>query len=179
MSQVRSTPGTAIGENRALTRPPPEVEATIASRLGDMWLARTTLETDWAWRVAAFAARRGLQDEDIQAMLRGPLAMPDVSALVSAVRGMTPEERATASGPGVASAGMTEERDQERPTEEVASADNEAAREEDGSLAAVAPTADAPGNELLSEQVVLLSRGDGTTEDTEAAACGAAQEPTA
>ena len=105
--------------------------------------------------------------------------MPDVSALVSAVRGVTPGERETASGPGVASAGMTEERDQERPAEEVASADNEAAREGDGSLAAVAPTADAPGRELLSEQVVLLSKGDGITEDAEAAASGVAQEPTA
>ena len=111
MGQVMSMPGTAAEVSGAPTRPAPEIEATIATRLGDMWLARATLETDWAWRVAAFAARRGLQDEDIQAMLRGPLAMPDVSALVSAVRGMTPEERATAPGSGVASAGMTEERD--------------------------------------------------------------------
>ena len=116
MSQVTSTPGTAIEENPALTRPHPDVEAKIASRLGDMWLARTTLETDWAWRVAAFAARRGLQDDEIQAVLRGPLAMPDVSALVTAMRGMTQEELATASGAGVTPAGMAETRDQERTT---------------------------------------------------------------
>ena len=56
---------------------------------------------------------------------------------------------------------------------------HEAEGEEDGSLAVVAATTGATGKELPSEQVVVLSKGDGITEDAEAAASVVAQEPTA
>ena len=68
--------------------------AKIASKLGDMLEVRKTLEADWAWRVAAYTARRGLTDEEIQAVLRGPLAMPDISELVISMRDSPPGEQA-------------------------------------------------------------------------------------
>ena len=52
-----------------LTKPHPEVEAKIASKLGNMLLVRKTLETDWAWRVAAHTARKGLTDDEILSLI--------------------------------------------------------------------------------------------------------------
>ena len=164
-------------EGTALTRPSPETDDAIASMLGETWLARTTLETDWSWRVAAFAARRGLRDEDIEAALRGPIAMPDVSTQVAAARRMAQDERATASGSGETLADGTGMRDQERSREEATGVDNEAVREGEGGQAAVTSTVAAPGQELPSAQVLLLSKGDGNTENVEGTAGGVVQEP--
>ena len=157
---------------------------------------RATLESDWSWRVAAYAARRGYLEGDIQAMLRGPMAMPDVSALLSVARSVAPDERGMASGPGVTSAVTIGERDRERPVGERSSAENEAATLGEAAVAAVAavdaagaagatgnqeaaaPAAEALTREILSENVEQFSRGEGEADDTEAATGGTAQVAT-
>ena len=157
---------------------------------------RATLESDWSWRVAAYATRRGYLEGDIQTMLRGPLAMPDVSALLSVARNAAPDERSMASGPGVPSAATTGERDRERPVGERPSAENEAATVGEAAVATVAavdaageagttghqeaaaPAADVPTREILSENVEHLSRGEGEADDQEGATGGTAQAAT-
>ena len=62
-------PGAEIEEGALPTKPHPDVDAKIASKLGNMLEVRKTLETEWAWRVAAYTARKGLTDEEIQAVL--------------------------------------------------------------------------------------------------------------
>ena len=152
---------------------------------------RTTLESDWSWRVAAFAASRGYKEHEIQAMLRGPLSAPDVTALLTAARNTAPDHRSESSGISAAPVVGTAARDQASPEREgpregallVRTGETEAAsaataeasgaegipgRQETAAVAVVAPE-----REILSENVEHLSRDDREGEDREGAMSGA------
>ena len=64
-------PQAARGSETPLPAPLQEVEEKLAARLEEMMEARKELEADWGARVAALAARRGLTDSEMKAVLRG------------------------------------------------------------------------------------------------------------
>ena len=162
---------------------------------------RTTLESEWSWRVAAFAASRGYKEHEIQAMLRGPLSAPDVTALLTAARNTAPDARSEASGISAAPVVATAARDLASPEGEgpregevpatvgeteaanVAAAEASGAEGIAGRQEAAALAADDPAREILSENVEHLSRNDregedreGTTSGTGLVAAGGAQD---
>ena len=155
------------------------MEAKIAEKLGDMMLVRKTLETDWAWRVAAYTARQGLKDDEIQAVLRGPLAMPCITELVTTLRESAPGDQAkpVAAEGGLAGNAETQERERggsNRAENEEAERVDEAMPTEVKEVKEVA-TASTP-EELPSGRVVHLSQRDGARDDAEVTDAGAAQE---
>ena len=137
---------------------------------------RKTLETDWAWRVAAYTAGKGLTDEEIQAVLRGPLAMPDVSEVVTALRELPPGEQAKLSE----SVGRPEEtagtQERERSDGDKTGDDNAARTAEVAAPDEKEVTSGVVPEDLPSVQVVHLSHGEGARDEAETAASGAAQE---
>ena len=93
------------------------------------------------------------------------------------MRETPPGEQAKTSDTGVKPGDTAETKDRERPIGAVAGGDDEAKKAQVGAPAATGANTGATAEELPSEQVVHLSKGEGATGDAETAAGGAAQEP--
>ena len=168
--------GEATGGQAVAAEAPTAVPRTPSG--GDAALMRAQLETEWSWRAAAYAIRHGYNEEDIQGMLRGPLSMPDVTALIDAARNAVAEERAAGVGPEMAPAPRAAESGLAHPEGERAGAGSAPAAV-DGVDAMNMAEAHAAGlaagaGEVRSENVEDLSRNEVEREDLEAASDDAA-----
>ena len=140
-----------------------------------MLLVRKTQKTHWAWRVAAYTARKGLTDEEIQAALRGPLAMPDVSDLVTPLRESSPGEQAKMSDTVGKPEDTAETQDRERSVGDKTGDDDAVRTAEVGAPDEKEATSGVAPEELPSVQVVHLSQGEGARDEAETTASGAVQ----